>query len=94
MSTGSSPIVGGLSVAQVALNISASTISIHLSSLEERLGMRLCERGPGGFALTEQGRQVYAAATKLSRSLEDFRAEVGALRALQTVESRGRPSSR
>lgn len=36
---------GGFSAAQIDLNISQSTISTHMTSLEQRLGMRLCERG-------------------------------------------------
>lgn len=71
---------GGLSAAQVELNVSASTISIHLSELETRLDMRLCQRGRAGFALTNEGRAVYDAAQKLFSALEDFRAEVGGAR--------------
>lgn len=71
---------GGLSAAQVELNLSLSTISLHLGQLEERLGVRLCRRGRGGFALTTEGRAVYDAWERLGGALEDFRAEVGAAR--------------
>ena len=40
---------GGFSAAQIELNVSQSTISTHMTALEQRLGMRLCERGRSGF---------------------------------------------
>ena len=43
---------GGISAAQTALNVSQSTISTQLATLETRLGFRLCERGRAGFRLT------------------------------------------
>lgn len=43
---------GGYSAAQSELNIGLSTISSHMTALEERLGVRLCGRGRGGFRLT------------------------------------------
>ena len=36
---------GGFTPAQIALNVSQSTLSSHMSALEARLDMRLCERG-------------------------------------------------
>lgn len=42
---------GGFSAAQAELNMSQSHISMHIGSLEKRLGYRLCERGKGGFRL-------------------------------------------
>ncbi len=77
---------GGFSAAEVELNIGRSTISTHMAELEARLDMRLCERGRGGFALTEEGRVVYEASRKLFAGLEDFRAEVGAARGRLTGE--------
>lgn len=56
---------GGLSGAQAVLNSSQSTLSTQLADLEQRLGFRLCRRGRGGFALTQQGQHLLAA-------LEDF----------------------
>ena len=64
--------VRGFSAAQVDLNVSTSTISRQISDLETRLGMRLCNRGRGGFQMTDQGNLVYQAAKKLFLSLEDF----------------------
>ena len=64
---------GGFSAAQVTLNTSASRISTQMSELEARLGVRLCDRGRVGFALTEEGRAVYDESQKLFQSIEDFR---------------------
>ena len=46
---------GGFAAAQVALNVGQSTISRQIGDLEERLGMRLCQRGRAGFRLTDKG---------------------------------------
>ncbi len=37
---------GGLAASEFELNIGRSTISKHISDLETRLGMKLCNRGP------------------------------------------------
>lgn len=71
---------GGFTAAQTQLNISQSRISGMMSELEARLGMRLCQRGRVGFRLTDKGRVVYEASRRLFAGLQDFRAEVGALR--------------
>lgn len=64
---------GGFSAAQVILNVSASRISTQMSELESRLGVRLCDRGRVGFALTPEGRAVYEESLKLFLAVEDFR---------------------
>ena len=71
---------GGFAAAQVALNVSQSTISRQIGDLEKRLGMRLCQRGRAGFRLTDKGRIVYEACQHLSTAVESFRTTVGALR--------------
>ncbi|WP_439815082.1 LysR family transcriptional regulator [Zavarzinia sp. CC-PAN008] len=71
---------GGFSGAQAELGLSVSTLSIHLSNLEQRLGVTLCERGRGGFRLTDKGERVLASTEKLLHALEDFRIETAALR--------------
>ncbi|MFP4326983.1 MAG: LysR family transcriptional regulator [Paracoccaceae bacterium] len=55
----------GISAAQVELGLSQPTISNHITALEERLGVKLCQRGRRGFLLTEEGRIVH----ELSQSL-------------------------
>lgn len=63
---------GGFSAARTELNVSQPTISIKISDLESRLGMRLCDRGRGGFKLTAEGQRVYEASLNLFRSLDTF----------------------
>jgi DNA-binding transcriptional LysR family regulator len=67
---------GSFSAAELEMNIGCSTISRHIKDLEIRLGVSLCRRGRAGFALTEEGRQVYEAALKLLSSVEEFRSGV------------------
>lgn len=70
---------GGFSAAEGELNLSQSTISNHMSALEERLGVTLCRRGRGGFQLTEEGRVIHESASRLDAALHDFSAEVGSI---------------
>ncbi len=70
---------GGFSAAEAELNLSQSTISNHMAALEERLGVVLCRRGRRGFQLTEEGRAIHDASSRLSAALHDFSAEVGSL---------------
>lgn len=72
---------GGLAAAELRLNVSRSVISRHLKDLELRLGVRLCERGRAGFALSEEGRVVLDAARRLLAQIETFRSEVAELHA-------------
>ncbi|WP_170566418.1 LysR family transcriptional regulator [Ruegeria atlantica] len=71
---------GGLSAAEVELNIGKSTISKHITDLELRLGLKLCTRGPAGFALTEDGAKVLQAADHLLVSVSQFRNEVNEIK--------------
>lgn len=64
---------GGMAAAELELNIGISTVSRHLKDLETRLGLRLCRRGRGGFALTTEGDRVYREILKLLGSVEAFR---------------------
>ena len=68
---------GGISAAELELNIGRSTISTHIKDLEIRLGVTLCRRGRAGFSLTEEGSHIYQATLRLLSSLDEFRAEVG-----------------
>lgn len=70
---------GGFSAAEVALGISRSAISTHMADLEARIGLKLCQRGPAGFTLTEEGKHVYELAIQLLATVETFRTEVNAL---------------
>ncbi|NEI32624.1 LysR family transcriptional regulator [Rhizobium leguminosarum] len=66
----------GFAEAQIALNLSQSTLSTHLADLEKRLGGRLCERGRQQFKLTELGKATYEASMKLFRDLDEFNQRV------------------
>lgn len=70
---------GGFAAAENALGITRSTISVHMSSLEARMKLKLCLRGRGGFSLTEDGQAVYRAVIDLFDSLSDFSLFVGTL---------------
>ncbi|KAI3606023.1 LysR family transcriptional regulator (plasmid) [Cupriavidus necator H850] len=71
--------VGSFTAAESALGITRSAISLHMSDLEKRLGMRLCQRGRAGFALTDQGREVLRAGEAVLAAIEGFRTEVNQL---------------
>lgn len=70
---------GGFSAAESVLGIGRSAISQQMSDLEQRLGLRLCQRGRAGFALTAEGREVYQSTQQLLAALESFRTEVNGL---------------
>jgi len=71
---------GGFSAAQASLNVSQSTISEQMTTLETRLGLKLCERGRGGFRLTEHGMATYEAAQRLQVAVEAFCMDTDALK--------------
>lgn len=67
---------GGFSAAEVSLGISRAAISMQMADLENRLGLRLCQRGRAGFALTDEGRRVLEASDRLLGAISHFRAEI------------------
>lgn len=67
---------GGMAAAELELNIGTSTVSRHIKDLETRLGLTLCRRGRGGFALTTEGQQIYAETLRLLASVDAFRSSV------------------
>lgn len=71
---------GGFSQAQIALNVSQSTISTQMIDLETRLGVRLCRRGRAGFALTDEGREVFKYAKELIQDCDEFVGKVNRIR--------------
>jgi DNA-binding transcriptional LysR family regulator len=68
---------GGFAAAQIALNLSQSTLSTHIASLERVLGDPLCLRGRRGFRLTPFGAATLAAARQLFADIDAFRVRVG-----------------
>lgn len=72
---------GGFSAAEVELCISRAAISMAMNDLETRLGLRLCQRGRSGFALTNEGAEVYQSSLQLLAAVEEFRTQVNGLHA-------------
>ena len=71
-----------LSFTQTAVryDVSQTAISQYISSLEERLGVRLFERGRHSVALTEAGRYYYSRVSLILKTYEDTIAN------LQTID--------
>jgi DNA-binding transcriptional LysR family regulator len=67
---------GGMAAAELELNIGTSTISRHIKDLETRLGLSLCRRGRGGFAVTMEGERIYQETLRLLTSADQFRSSV------------------
>jgi DNA-binding transcriptional LysR family regulator len=79
---------GGFIQAQNELNLSASTISVRMSELEEKLGLRLCHRGRSGFSMTPEGNEVYEACQTLLLAHENFISSVGTAKGIISGELR------
>lgn len=62
---------GGFAAAQTVLDTSTSTISLHMTELEKRIGFTLCHRGRSGFSLTDRGYLVYDHAKRMLNALDD-----------------------
>lgn len=67
---------GGFAASELELNIGRSTISKHITDLEMRVGMKLCNRGPSGFSLTPEGELVLEAAQRLLISIDAYQADI------------------
>ncbi|MDP5291598.1 LysR family transcriptional regulator [Oceanimonas sp. CHS3-5] len=70
---------GGFAAAEVALGVSRAAISMQMADLEKRLGVKLCQRGRAGFALTDEGRRVLEASDRLFGAVDHFRTEISEL---------------
>ncbi|WP_131669562.1 LysR family transcriptional regulator [Psychrobacter pygoscelis] len=75
----------GVTAAEDRLNLSTSVISGHLSHLEDRLGMVLCQRGRSGFKLTEDGLAVYEACLGFQEAVANFQHQLHYIRQLDSV---------
>ncbi|KAA8735247.1 LysR family transcriptional regulator [Acinetobacter qingfengensis] len=62
----------GFANSQHELNLSTSAISTYMSQLESNVGMKLCSRGRGGFALTTKGELFYQEALRILQELDKF----------------------
>ncbi|EEY87582.1 LysR family transcriptional regulator [Acinetobacter radioresistens] len=67
---------GSFTSAESVLGISRSAISLHMSDLENRLGLRLCQRGRAGFSLTDEGKEILNYSETLIASIEEFKLKV------------------
>jgi DNA-binding transcriptional LysR family regulator len=67
---------GSFSSAQIALNLSQSTLSTHIKSLERLLNGALCLRGRRGFKLTPFGDATLKAARELFQDIDKFQQRV------------------
>lgn len=67
---------GGMSAAELELNIGTSTVSRHMKDLETRLGLTLCRRGRAGFALTAEGQRVYDETLRLLAAVRSFQGSI------------------
>lgn len=74
----------GIAASEFELNIGKSTISRHVSDLEDRLGLRLCNRGPSGFSLTAEGAQVLELTRQLLIRIDEFQSGVDAIQSTLT----------
>ena len=70
----------GFSAAQTELGLSQPTISNHITALEQRIGVKLCQRGRRGFLLTEKGQMVHDIAKSLMTNLDEQSAQLSALK--------------
>lgn len=74
--------------AQDKLDISAASISLHMTELERSLGMVLCKRGRSGFSLTLEGERVCQAAQSLLVAHSEFNSIVSETRGVLEGEIR------
>jgi len=63
---------GSLSGAARSSGLSLSTVSRHLTALEERVGTKLLVRTTRALALTEAGRNYYERARQLLTDIDDL----------------------
>ena len=60
---------GSIRAASRVLQINNATVSRRIRGFEERLGARLFDRTPGGYAITAVGEEILAAATRIEEEV-------------------------
>lgn len=60
---------GSIRAASRELQINNATVSRRIRGFEERLGARLFDRTPGGYAITAVGEEILAAATRIEEEV-------------------------
>ena len=63
---------GGIGRAAERLGRQQPAVSLALKRLESRLGCVLCRRGPGGFALTDEGRRLAEICGRMRELIRDL----------------------
>lgn len=74
----------GFTAAGEKVHLSKASVSRHIREVEERLGAKLCERGPGGFKLTAVGAVALDVTTKALRALDRIQPDIDAVRGVLT----------
>jgi len=69
---------GSLSETARRLNSSLTAMSRRLSQMEERLGVRLIDRGSRRFSLTEEGQLLFSRGLNIIAEVDEMEAEVSA----------------
>lgn len=67
---------GTLAGAAAALRVNATTVGRRLSALEEALAVRLFDRSPDGYGLTQAGRDLLAHAERMEHEVQAAEREV------------------
>lgn len=70
---------GGFVKAQAVLGISQPAISSHIANLEQRLNVRLCNRGAQGFSLTPLGQEVLEQTNQMLDHLDTYANQLNAI---------------
>ena len=79
---------GGFSAAARVMRVPRSTVSLHVKTLEEAVGVRLLKRSTRAIALTEEGRFLFDHASGSSFAELVLRAPPGVDQILSTLASR------
>lgn len=69
----------GVTSAATAISRQQPAVSSALKRLEEYLGKNLCERGPGGFALTDYGARLASVAESMDKLAYSLQSEFDAI---------------
>ena len=77
-----------MTAAAARMNVSISHVSTQLADLEMRVGLVLCQRGRGGFSLTEDGTQLFSAVVDLTRGMDEFGERLDAIKGQLSGELR------
>ena len=69
----------GVTQAANRLGVAPSTVSTQLLDLEDRLGIKLCNRGRKGFSMTAKGQEVLKSTHKIFNQINEFLDDIDSL---------------